>query len=315
MKLQTTIPLKPELEQIDYESDVLMLGSCFTEHIGRKLEFYKFQNVVNPFGIIFHPKAIERLITRAVANKMFTSADIFQQDEKWHCLEVHSLIAASEENEYLEKLNELLRKMRDAISKSSHVIITYGTCWGYRHKDRNEIVANCHKIPQKQFTKELSSIAELVEITEAVVKAIRSLNEDTKIIFTVSPVRHLKDGFVENSRSKAQLISAIHSTIDGDNKLKYFPSYEIMMDDLRDYRFYAEDLLHPNSTAVEIIWKRFSEVWIDSGTRELQQQIASIQNGLMHRPFNPESESYKVFQADLQKKISIVKQQLPHLSF
>lgn len=315
MKLQTNIPLNPESVQIDYNSKLLLIGSCFTEHIGDKFDFYKFRQLVNPFGIIFHPKAIEKLILRACDGNDFTSEDVFQKDGTWHCLEVHSLISGSEETEYLIQLNKLLKNLKDTVSAATHIFITYGTAWGYRHKQQEMIVANCHKLPQKEFSKELSSVVDLIEINRSIVNAIKSLNDQTEIVFTVSPVRHLKDGFVENSRSKAHLVSAIHACMDLDDELRYFPSYEIMMDELRDYRFYSEDMLHPSKTAIAIIWERFSDVWIDPKTIELQKQIAAIQNGLQHRPFNHESPEHKLFLEELQKKITAVKQLLPHLNF
>src|SRR5690606_5222848 len=179
---------------------------------------------------------------------------------------------------------------------------------------------NCHKLPQKNFTKELLSIEEISKSIENIFSKISEINPQAIIINTVSPVRHIKDGFVENSLSKAHLFSAMHRIINRKSSIEnrqsfYFPSFEIMMDELRDYRFYAEDLLHPNKTAIEIIWQKFSEVWISSGTESLQKEIASIQNGLNHRPFNPESVEHLQFSENLRKKIVSLKNLLPHIEF
>lgn len=320
MKLQTEIPLKPEENQIDYSSKILLLGSCFSENIGGKFEYFKFQNLQNPFGIIFNPVSIEKLVVRAIENKSFSEEDIFQHNGIWKCFETHSEISTLEKNEFLQNLNAALQNLREALFSSTHIIFTFGTSWVYRNIESNEIVANCHKLPQQNFTKELLSIEEIIKSLQNIFSKISEVNQKAAIINTVSPVRHLKDGFVENSQSKAHLISAIHSirnqqSTDVNLQLFYFPSFEIMMDELRDYRFYAEDMLHPNKTAIKIIWEKFSEVWIASETDSLQKEIASIQSGMLHRPFNPQSKEHLQFSENLQKKIISLKQQYPHIWF
>ncbi|MBT8263454.1 MAG: GSCFA domain-containing protein [Bacteroidia bacterium] len=315
MKLQTQIPIRKESNQIDYDSRVLLLGSCFTENIGAKLDYYKFQNLQNPFGILFHPKPIERLIRRAVKLVQFVESDIFEQDGQWRCMEVHSLVSHPDKITYLKLLNEKLAEFTEYLKNATHVIITFGSAWGYRYHKTNEIAGNCHKIPQKEFRKEIASVQDVSECMNNIAEAIHGLNPSASLIYTVSPVRHLKDGFIENTRSKSHLIAGIHALTDRDTAISYFPSYEMMMDEMRDYRFYTEDMLHPNKTAVEIIWDRFEGVWIDPQTEPLRKEIASIQSGLAHKPFNPNSESYREFQLDLQQKISRIQDVLPHLEF
>lgn len=334
MKLQTEIPLQPEENQIDYSSKILLLGSCFSENIGAKFDFYKFQNLQNPFGVIFNPVSIEKLIVRAIDDVSFSEDDIFQYNGIWNCFEAHSELAALEKDEFLQNLNTALHKLREALFSAKHIVFTYGTAWVYRYKgtsaplsDRTSapfskegIVANCHKLPQQHFAKELLSIETISKSLRHIFDKISAVNPNATLINTVSPVRHLKDGFVENSLSKAHLISAIHQTIrypalvEGKQP-KYFPSYEIMMDELRDYRFYAEDLLHPNKTAIDLIWQKFSKVWIASETETLQKEIASIQNGLNHKPFNPESAEHLQFLENLQRKMASVKKRFPHIRF
>ena len=316
MKLQTQIPFSAETNQIDYHSRTVLLGSCFTEHIGGKLDYFKFQNLQNPFGIIFHPLAIEQLIARAIQHKEFTEKDIFEQNGNWHCLEVHSLLAHVDKNEYLQLLNDTLDKLSSDLENASHVLITFGTAWGYRYRKTAAIVANCHRIPQSEFSKELLSVSEVTKACNNIARMIRECNAEVQLVFTVSPVRHLKEGFVENMRSKAHLISGIHALLDDTNPgIAYFPSYELMMDELRDYRFYTEDMLHPNRTAIEVIWERFSKVWIHPSTEILRKEIATIQSGLAHRPFHPESESHQAFQEQLQKKIEQLQSDYPHIRF
>ncbi|MBL4904946.1 MAG: GSCFA domain-containing protein, partial [Flavobacteriaceae bacterium] len=175
-------------------------------------------------------------------------------------------------------------------------------------------VANCHKVPQKKFLKELLTVDEIVMSLEAMIALVKGVNPTVKILFTVSPVRHLKDGFVENQQSKAHLITAIQQVIDGRDAL-YFPSFEIVMDELRDYRFYAEDLIHPNKTAINYIWERFSTAWITDAAQDTMQEVEAIQRGLNHRPFNEQSEEHQQFLSALQDKIVKLQQQFPIISF
>lgn len=335
MNLQTEIPLHPEENQIDYSSKVLLLGSCFSENIGAKFDFYKFQNLQNPFGVIFNPVSIEKLVVRAIENKPFSEENIFQHSGIWKCFEAHSELASLDKNEFLENLNSALQELRESLYSSTHIILTLGTSWIYRNIQSGAIVANCHKLPQQDFRKELLSIETISKSLQTIFNKISTINPAATIIITVSPVRHIKDGFAENSLSKAHLIAAIHSAIchpelacpehsrrvEGQQskisnpQSNYFPSYEIMMDELRDYRFYAEDLLHPNKTAIEIIWQKFSKVWIALETEPLQKEIASIQKGLSHKPFNPQSQEHKKFLEKLHHRISSVAKQFPHISF
>ncbi len=316
MKLQTIISLKPEENQIDYSSKILLLGSCFSENIGAKFEYFKFQNLQNPFGIIFNPVSIEKLVIRAIENKTFSEKDIFEHNGIWKCFEAHSGISGMEKDEFLRNLNTQLQNLREALFSSTNIIFTFGTSWVYRENESWKVVANCHKLPQKNFTKGLLSIEEISKSIQNIFNKISEVNPNAIIINTVSPVRHIKDGFVENSLSKAHLISAIQSmSLRALSRSHYFPSFEIMMDELRDYRFYAEDMLHPNKTAIEIIWQKFSKVWIASKTEEIQKEIASIQTGLNHRPFNPQSEEHLQFSEKLQQKITNLQERFPHINF
>ncbi len=315
MKLQTQIPLEPGRNQIDYNSKVLLLGSCFVEHIGEKLEFYKFENLQNPFGIVFHPLAIEKVVTRAINETEFEQTDIFFHLEKWHCFEVHSLLSTSDKDTFLKSLNEGLKQLREYILTASHIVFTYGTAWVYRFIETGIVVANCHKISQKKFLKELLTVVEVSASIDRMTTLIKLVNTNVAFIYTISPVRHLKDGFVENTRSKAHLIAGLHRMVAPRYRIHYFPSYEIVMDELRDYRFYSEDMLHPSNMAISIIWEKFKEVWIASETNEFQKEIGSIQTGLLHRSFHPESNAHQAFLNDLQKKIEVLRQKIPRLKF
>ena len=316
MQLQTNIPLIPQqLNQIDYNSKLLLLGSCFSENIGGKLAYFKFQNFTNPFGILFHPKAIESLILNSINEKIYTTKDVFFHNERWHCFEAHSALSATTKKELLENLNIAIASTNKQLIESTHIIITLGTAWGYRFIETDTLVANCHKIPQKKFLKEILSINEIAESLEAISALIRSVNRNASILFTVSPVRHLKDGFVENTQSKAHLISAIHQVIEPRKNSHYFPSYEIVVDELRDYRFYKEDMIHPNKTAIDYIWEKFSIVWMSEMTNKTRKEIETIQKGLSHKPFNLDSKQHQDFLSNLEGKISLLQKEYPFITF
>lgn len=314
MKLQTVVPLDIAKKPITYDSHILSLGSCFAEHIGKKLQYFKYRSVLNPFGILFHPLAIENLISRAMAEKEYTKADIFFLNERWHCFDGHSLLSNASESTLLDSLNNGLQQTRQQIKGASHIFITLGTAWVYRNNTSGAVVANCHKVAQKQFTKELLPIDEVAASLKRIIKEVQSNNPEVQLVFTVSPVRHLKDGFVENQRSKAHLIAAIHKVLQSES-ISYFPSYEIMMDELRDYRFYAEDMVHPNELSIAYIWERFSLVWIAEEARPTMEKVADVQRGLQHRPFNFESDSHQKFVKALEVKIVYLQNEYPFMSF
>lgn len=302
MNFRTNIQLKPERNQIDYSSKLFLIGSCFSENISKKLKYCKFNTFSNPFGILFNPIAIEQLITNAINEKEYTSQDIFELNERWHCFDAHSDLSAISKEDLLVNLNSEIEATHKNLKQASEIIITLGTAWTYRFIETDTIVGNCHKVPQKKFLKEMLSVEEVTDSLENMCTLIKAINPLAKIIFTVSPVRHLKDGFVENTLSKAHLLAVIHQISDPRNQLYYFPSYEIMFDDLRDYRFYANDMVHPNETAIEYIWEQFKHVWIAEKAFPIMKEVETIQRGLTHKPFNPTSEQHQQFLAKLKEK-------------
>ena len=315
MKLQTKIPLKRATRnQIDYQSNLLLLGSCFSENIGDKLRYFKFQSTQNPFGILFHPKAIENLITNAINKKAYSSDDLMYQNEVWHSFDAHSSLSSANESVLLSKINSAISLTSKKLEEASHILITLGTSWVYRFIETDTIVANCHKIPQKKFLKELLTVAEITESLEAIIVLLKSVNKNVSITFTVSPVRHLKDGFIENTQSKSHLIAAIHTLVNKQD-VSYFPSYEIMMDELRDYRFYAEDMIHPNKTAINYIWRKFIDTWFSEETKSIMKEIDEIQKGLLHRPFHEDSKLHQQFLLKLEQKKSSLQERLPFINF
>jgi hypothetical protein len=316
MKLQTQIPLSPEKHnQIDYHSKVAMFGSCFVNNIGKKFNYFKFQNFQNPFGILFHPLAIEKVITNVINKKLYTESHVFFNNEQWHCFDAHSELSNSSKEDLILDLNNAVKETKNYLEHTSHIIITLGTAWQYRHIESDKIVANCHKIAQKKFTKELLSVDAISESLQAIIALIKSVNPKVSIIFTVSPVRHIKDGFVENTQSKAHLLAAIHQVIDPRKQHFYFPSYEIMMDELRDYRFYKEDMLHPNQAAVNYIWERFKSVWISESSQDIMLKVEDIQKALAHKPFNESSEAHQQFLKHNKEKQILLQKDFSHIVF
>lgn len=311
MQFRTQIPIPKSSFPMDYNSRIVSLGSCFAENIGQKFEYYKFRHQTNPFGVIFNIVSVEKLLERSIKKEYFTEDDIFFFNERWNCYEVHSGLSCADKNQFLCNLNELLDAVGKNLMQATHVLITLGTSWVYQHLESCKIVANCHKVPQKQFRKILLSSDDNRKSIENCISLVTSVNPAVKFVFTVSPVRHLKDGFVENQRSKAQLISAVHSV----SGIEYFPSYEIVMDELRDYRFYAEDMLHPNPTAVDYIWQRFLQTFISQESQADVQEIEAVQKAMAHRPFNPESDSHQKFLDTLSGKITGLQQKHPHITF
>lgn len=318
MKLQTTVPLNKADNPIDYQSRLLLMGSCFVENMGNKLDYHKFQQLQNPFGILFHPLAIENLVHRALEDRHYTETEVFEQDGIWHCFDAHSEVRAKSKEALLQNINQKLHDTRMGLQNASHIVITLGTAWVYRYNASNKIVANCHKVPQKEFSKELLAIDAVKASLENLIKMLAEVNPEAQPIFTVSPVRHLKDGFMENQQSKATLISALHKVLSPraqSRGLDYFPAYEIMMDELRDYRFYEKDMVHPNALAVDYIWEKFKSVWISSDCYAVMEEVDSIQKGLLHRPFNPDSEAHQKFRTSLQSKITYLQERYPLMKF
>ena len=315
MNFTTKIPISKSAHPIDYHSKIVSLGSCFAVNMAEKLDYFKFENTCNPFGIIFNPVSIEKLVYRITQQLFYTENEIFFHNESWHCYEAHSELSHPNKAAFLNTLNGIIEKANGQISDASHFIITLGTSWVYRNIETNEIVANCHKVPQKQFKKELLSVEIIEQSIQNSIALIHNVNPNANFIFTVSPVRHIKDGFVENQVSKAHLIAALQTAISHLPSATYFPSYEIMMDELRDYRFYAEDLLHPSRVEIDYICESFKETSISETAFSIMDEVETIQKGLAHRPFNANSESHQQFLSKLQDRITVVQKQFPGIEF
>jgi hypothetical protein len=315
MNFRTQIPISKTSHPIGYDSKVVSLGSCFAVNMSEKFDYFKFRNTANPFGILYHPLAIEKFIGFAINRTEFTEKDIFFHNERWHSFDAHSDLSCADKSDMLDNLNSFTEFANTQITDATHIIITLGTAWVYTDIDSGESVANCHKMPQKQFAKELLSAEAIGKSLGNIISLLKSQNPEIHIIFTVSPVRHIKDGFVENQWSKSNLISASHQILQDQPVADYFPSYEIMMDELRDYRFYAEDMLHPNQVAIDYIWERFSQTCISAEALSVMEEIGNIQKGLAHKSFNPDSVQHRDFLQKLQGRIAELQSRHNHIAF
>lgn len=294
--------LKPSKKNynIDYDSTIVLFGSCFSENIGKKLDYFGLDSLTNPYGILFNPIVIQRALQECIDNKKYTKEDLFFYNEQYHSYNLHSTHSNSDASIVTESINLAISKTNVKLKKASHIIITLGTASVYKLIENNKTVANCHKVPQNKFSKELLSAEEIAASLKDIIQKIKSFNKKVEIIFTVSPIRHLKDGIIENSRSKSNLISVIHHSL--TKNCHYFPSYEIMNDDLRDYRFYEGDMIHPNQTAIDYIWDFFKEEWLSDKIENILKDVDTVQRGKKHRAFDPNSSNHISFLKKLKEK-------------
>lgn len=303
MQFRTTFHIPESDFKINHQHKILTIGSCFSDEMGNRLVDLKFDGLINPFGIIFNAYSIQNLIERSIDKRYFTTDDVHQSGEQFFCFDVHSSFNALSKDEILNNLNSTLDRVHHQIHQCDVLILTLGTSWVYERIDTAEIVANCHKVEAKQFKKVLLTTEENFKSMDLIAFEITKINPNVKIITTVSPVRHIKDGIVENNVSKARLLDALYQLDLKYKQVNYFPSYELVMDDLRDYRFYKEDLIHPTNQAVEYIWEKFGETYFENSTQTIIQKISKINSALNHRPFNEESTSHQKF---LQKTMQMI---------
>ncbi|MES2762175.1 MAG: GSCFA domain-containing protein [Bacteroidota bacterium] len=288
--------------KITHQSELLMIGSCFSEHIGNRLNDLKFSIHSNPFGIVFNPKSIETALNRIINNTYFTEAEVFEKDGQWFCMDAHSAISGSSEQELITGLNSMIDQWYQKLKSANYLTITFGSAYAYNDKARNKIVANCHKLPQALFEKTLLDTQDVVRDYQNLIDQLSQFNSGLKLLFTVSPVKHLKDGVVENSLSKAILIQAVHQLVKLNANCFYFPAYELVNDDLRDHRFYEADMAHPNAQAIDYVWQKFGETYFDETTVALNIKLVEIKQAFHHRLFNEKSESALAFKQKYRRK-------------
>jgi len=316
MNFRTPIKTEKFKRQINHKTPVIMMGSCFTDNIGSRLRQYLFDVVINPFGVSYNPMSVKKSITQLISREKYKEDDLHFHNELWFSFDHYTKISATDKVEALHNINTEFQRAKEKLKSAGFLIITFGTAFAYRYKETGEIVCNCHKIPATRFERSMLSTKSIIGEYEELIKQLLKLNPELQLVFTVSPVRHLKDGLVENQRSKAALLLAANELVKlFPDSAHYFPSYEIMMDDLRDYRFYDADMVHPNAQAVDYIWERFLETAFSGEAQEIITKIDPLIKAKSHRPLHTDTEAFKKFNAKLRLKEAELKKIYPELQW
>ncbi len=321
MNFRLEFSLKQLSQKINHQHKLLLMGSCFTENIGDKLLAHKFSVLQNPNGILFNPVSVKEAVENYIANTIIGENDLFYLNEAYHSWQHHSRFSAITKEDAVKKINTSTHTAHQYLQQTNFIVITLGSAWVYELTDKaanatiKNVAANNHKAPADWFNRRLLSNQKVIDETAAMVSQLQNFNPSIKIIFTISPVRHLREGFVENNRSKAALINAVHLATENFNNVFYFPSYELVIDDLRDYRFYAEDMVHPNYAATNYVWEKFVAACIDEPSQLLMKDINEINAAINHKPFNPTSAAHKKFMEINLNKIKELKTKHQYLNF
>ena len=298
---------------LSHQDHWMVLGSCFTEHVGSKLKQAGFRVCLNPFGILYNPMSILTALQRLDHPESFRFGDLVQRDGLFHSFMHHGRFSSTDREETLDQINQSLMDAALAWSKTSCLMLTLGTAWVYTLPDSGQIVANCHRFPESVFLRQRLSVEHIIDAYERYFDALFVQKPDLKVVLTVSPIRHIRDGMEENTRSKAILHLAIESLCARYKQVAYFPSYELIMDDLRDYRFYAEDLLHPSEMAQTYVWEQFSDAFFSKSTHEVIKQVLQIRKAMEHKPFRPDDETYLRFAQKQVATLAVLKARYPEL--
>ena len=315
MNLQTKITVAAPDFLIDYNSRLMMLGSCFAENMGSKFSYYKFDVDVKPCGIIYNPISVANVLRLIVEGKQFEKSDLRQVGGKWVSLYHHGAFSSTDPDECLRRINDRLTKATGELRTLDLLVITWGTAWVYRYTRENIVVSNCHKIPSQEFERSRLSVEDIVKEYLVLIGRLREINPGLRILFTVSPIRHWKDGAHGNQLSKATLLLAIDRLREELQHVYYFPAYEIVLDELRDYRFYADDMLHMSGFTVDYIWERFLYSFISPEVLGLMNQIGRVNKGVAHRPFDPQSEEYHRLVKKMLAEIAMISRSYPMIDF
>lgn len=290
---RTEFSIDPLSKPLSYPGKIVGIGSCFAQHMGARLSDHKFGNVLNPTGIMFNPISCASTLKWIWGIEIWSPDHLLKYENRWHSLDHHSRFSHESKEAVAHHIQKALAEAQAVVSGIQTLILTWGSAWVYRWKDTGRVVANCHKIPASFFEKKLLSVEEIVSCYEPLFAHIQQHSPACQMILTVSPIRHWKDGVIQNQESKATLRLAVKALQKQFPSLYYFPSYELMMDDLRDYRFYEADMIHPNPIALTYIWERFKQACIHPQCYGLMDRIHKIQQALAHRPLNPQSDGYK----------------------
>ncbi len=315
MQFRTVLKPQKSTFEIGYELPTLAFGSCFAENIGKRLSAIQMPILINPFGILYNSISIVKNINYLMTDNFYTENDIFQHDGLWHSKNHHGRFSSPQKAEILRGINDDILKARNFLKETKRLIITLGTAHVFVEKSTGEVVANCHKLPPQYFDKKRLSVVEIVENLKPIIEKLNAQLIDLEIIITVSPIRHLRDGFIENQKSKATLLLATEQICNDFPNVHYFPAYEIMMDDLRDYRFYEADMIHPNQQAIDYIEAFFRETFFTEKTQKIAFEVEKINAMLQHRPLHNDTDGYQLFAHNLKIKVQEMENKYPFLKF
>lgn len=316
MEFQVPIQIPNLQTPINYKEKLLLVGSCFTEHIGNKLEELKFSVLQNPNGIIFDPASIAASLVSYIQNKQYSGQDLFFLNELWQSWQHHSRFSGTDKKQVLENINTSQQRAHEFLKTADWLIITPGTAFSYLltpESPGSGGVANCHRAPAAWFDKHLMSIEEINSALDNCIHQLFQFNSKLKIIFTVSPVRHIRDGVIANNRSKGRLIEVVHNLVNKFDRLYYFPAYELVIDVLRDYRFYDADLVHPNYQGTQFVLEKFMQHCVDESSRALAEDIQKLAIARRHKAFQPDTEAHKKFLQSHLEKAKALQSQHPYL--
>jgi hypothetical protein len=304
-KFQTVVEVPKYKWMTGYSHKNIFMGSCFTENIGNRMAALKYDVDINPFGILYNPVSVANGLRILLKKKEFTTVDLIHQGGLWHSFYHHGRFSFPNKEDTLNNINNRIKTSSEFLKRADFLFITYGTAWIYRYKKTGQIVSNCHKVKATEFERERLTVAEIVSEYRELFAGIREVNPSLKVIFTVSPIRHWKDGAVENQRSKAVLLLAIDELVRefGEDFCTYFPAYEIVMDELRDYRFYADDMIHISEVAVNHIWEKFQSALIDKESQQIAVQIRKVVQAANHKPLHEKTPGYKRFVQQMETEI------------
>lgn len=313
MNFRTQVELPERETEIRHSEQIMLFGSCFAENIGNLLKENKFRCDVNPLGVLYNPLSIANALNQILEGKEYEEEDLFFSGGLWHSWMHHSDFSAPSQEEALALMNFRLAKAKENLAKADWLVMTWGTAYVYIHQEMQKVVGNCHKQPDKTFRRLMLNAVAFVEECRGVLKKCREVNPNLKVLFTVSPIRHAKDGMHGNQLSKATLLLAIDEICRTCPDCFYFPSYEIIMDELRDYRFYADDMIHLSSKSVEYIWECFSRCYFSKETQAVMKEWMEIKKAIDHKPFRPDSDAYRAFLSQIVLKIMQMKEKFPYL--
>ena len=314
MEFRTTIHTREGDHFMRHSDKMMLVGSCFSDNIGAKLRDAMIDVVVNPFGTIFNPLSIASSLHKVIDNEVVAGADLFLANGVWSNFDFHSRFSMASKEAALERMNRSIEEAHEHLLGCKTLVITLGTAVVYRRRDTGEVVSNCHKVPQHEFTRRMAGVDEITKALAAVVSRLHEFNPELRVLFTVSPIRHIADGLEMNSLSKAVLRVAINNVVrQFKDFVGYFPAYEIVMDDLRDYRFYTADMVHPTDVAIEYIWQTFQGTYFDDRSTQAIARCERVSKRLKHRPMSNNPDVVARFNADTQAVIANLKTEYPYI--